>query len=238
MNEKPIATAVAQLKEPYVQEHVNFFTFEGGEGSGKSTILSLVAERLKKDGLKVFATREPGGTGSQKAEAIRGLIYEPYMEDMAPLTEAFLYAASRAQHVDEIIAPRLQEQYIVLCDRYVDSSLVYQGMQRNNLTDVVTINKLAIKETMPKTTFFFDVPPEVGLARVKEQRSDDTNYIDHKDISFHREIYESYSVLAKEFAERYVRIDAEKDIEAVVDDVYTVIKTVIGRNGKSDRSGK
>jgi dTMP kinase len=224
MKVEAISSIVDKLTDGEVKSYATFFTFEGGEGSGKSTVLARVSQMLAADGIKTLATREPGGRGSQKAEAIRSLMYEDYMSDMDDLTAAFLYAASRTQHVQEIILPHLQAGYVVLCDRYVDSSLVYQGLEPDKLASVTTINKLAIQHTMPATTLFFDVPPEVGLARIFAASEIETNYIDHKDMSFHETIYDGYKVLAQIFTDRYVTIDATKAVDDVARDVYTTIK--------------
>jgi len=224
MEVESVASIVGKLTDGDTTAFANFFTFEGGEGSGKSTVLARVSQMLMADGIKTLATREPGGKGSQKAEAIRSLLYEEYMSDMSDITAAFLYAASRTQHVQEIILPHLQDDYVVLCDRYVDSSLVYQGTDSSCLAQVTTINKIAIKETMPATTFFFDVPAEVGLARIFAERKTETNYIDHKDIAFHQTIHQRYKLLADIFTARYVTIDASEPIDDVVRVVYTMIK--------------
>jgi len=223
-----IAQILEKLKATDIVYYPNFFTFEGGEGSGKSTIMALLGERFAREGIKVLCTREPGGTGSGKAEAIRSLTYESEMEAMDPLTAAFLYAAARNQHVEEVVLPHLAAGYVVLCDRYVDSSLVYQGLVENNLAAVTTMNEIAIRATMPATTFFLATPPEIGLARIFAKRSNETNYLDHKALSFHQAVYDDYEILAKIFTERYVRIDATQQIAVVVDQVYDRIKQRLG----------
>lgn len=198
----------------------NFINFEGGEGSGKSTVLRQVAEKLEAAGYTVFITREPGGNGTDMAERIRQLILSDEMGGMTPMTEAFLYAAARTQHVQEVVKPRLEAGEIVLTDRYVDSSLVYQGYAWDNLATIAEINALAIVGVMPKTTLFFDVLPEEGIARVFSNRQDEINHLDARDMSFHQKIYEGYQTLEAFFTDRYVNIDASQALEKVVEDVY------------------
>lgn len=209
-----------------IHTYSNFFSFEGGEGSGKSTVLKIVTERLRADGYDVFATREPGGNTSEKCEAIRELLYYDKMSDMEPLTDAFLYAASRTQHVQEVILPRLKQGQIVLTDRFVDSSLVYQGLQQNNLEHVMTINAIAICQTLPQTTLFFDVPAKIGLERVFSNRSEETNYLDHRGLAYHEGIYANFKILEAFYHERYVNINATKTLAEVAEQTY---QTIIGK---------
>jgi len=224
MEVEAIAHIVKKLEGPDITSYAPFFTLEGGEGSGKSSILALVSKRLMSEGIKTVATREPGGTSSAKSEAIRSLLYQDAMGDMEPLTAAFLYAAARTQHVQEVILPHLKDGYVVLCDRYVDSSLVYQGMEEDNLAQVTEINAMAIANTMPATTLLFDAPADVGLKRIFSERNNETNYMDHKDITFHQAVYDDYQVLAEIFSKRYVTIDATQSIEDVAEAVYETIK--------------
>jgi len=212
------------LQDKTITYYPNFFSFEGGEGSGKSTVLRQVSERLQADGFDVFITREPGGNTSEKCEAIRELLYYDKMQDMEPLTDAFLYAASRTQHIQEVVLPRLQKGQLVLTDRFVDSSLVYQGLQQNNLANVVTINKIAIANTMPQHTLFFDVPAAIGLERVFSNRSEETNYLDHRSLAYHEGIYENFKLLEEIFTDRYIHVDATKPLADVSEFVYQIIK--------------
>lgn len=224
MEIEAITKIVSKLEAESVIYYKNFFSFEGVEGSGKSTIMTLVGKRLADEGMRVFLTREPGGTNSPKAEAIRSLIYLNEMSDMTDLTAALLYASARTQHVQEVILPYLAKDYLVLTDRFVDSSLVYQGLQENILEQVTLVNFVAIVNTMPQTTFFLDVPPEIGLKRIFDNSRQETNYLDYKSLAYHEAIYRNYQTLARVFDKRYIAIDAKDEIDRVVDAVYHKIK--------------
>ena len=142
-----------------------FITFEGGEGSGKTTVIQTVAEQLTKQGYKVLVTREPGGIPI--AEKIRGVILDKAHTEMDSRTEALLYAAARRQHLVEKVSPALDTGHIVLCDRFIDSSLAYQGIARGlGIEEVWAINQFAIGEFMPELTLYLDVSPEVGVERI------------------------------------------------------------------------
>ena len=154
-----------------------FITFEGGEGSGKSSALRLINERLIQSGAQTVLTREPGGTPI--SEEIRNIILDRKNTDMDPRTEALLYAASRRQHLAQKIWPALKEGKIVLCDRYLDSSLAYQGGARGiALKDVLDINMFATEGTFPDLTLLFDIEPEKGLARIAANQNREVNRLD------------------------------------------------------------
>ena len=145
-----------------------FISFEGPDGSGKSTIIKKVAEYFSENNIDYVLTREPGG--SQIAEEIRNIILNTKNTNLSASTEALLYAASRAQHFDEIIKPALNNNQVVLCDRFLDSSLVYQGVARELGVDrVLQINKFAIEDVLPDLTVFFDVDPLIGLERINKK---------------------------------------------------------------------
>lgn len=199
-----------------------FITFEGGEGSGKSTALRLVAERLEKEGYSVITTREPGGTPI--AEQIRNVILDKGNTAMDPRTEALLYAASRRQHLVEKIWPARKEGKIVLCDRYLDSSLAYQGGARGlGMDEVLSINLFATEGTYPDLTLLFDIEPEEGLARIAKNASREVNRLDLEKLSFHHAVRSNFLALAKRFPERYIVIDASRSIEEVTEDAYRAI---------------
>ena len=154
-----------------------FITFEGGEGSGKSTVLKEVAKRLESEGYQTVLTREPGGTPI--AEQIRGVILDKGNTAMDPRTEALLYAASRRQHLVEKVWPALKEGKLVLCDRYLDSSLAYQGGARNlGIDAVLGINLFATEGTYPDLTLLFDIEPELGMKRIAANASREVNRLD------------------------------------------------------------
>jgi len=199
-----------------------FITFEGGEGCGKTTVIKALVKELEKEGLQALVTREPGG--SVIAEQIRNVILDRANTLMDPRTEALLYAASRRQHLVEIVLPALKEGKMVLSDRYLDSSLAYQGVARGiGIEEVFSINKFAIDQTMPDLTFFLDLEPEKGLERIRQHRSDEVNRLDLEKLSFHQKVYEAYKLLAEKYPERIVTIDASMTVEQEVEQIKKVI---------------
>ena len=199
-----------------------FITIEGPEGAGKTTILQIVAKELNEMGYLVVTTREPGGIPI--SEKIRDIILDKNHTEMDPKTEALLYAASRRQHLVQKILPALKEGSIVLCDRFVDASLVYQGYARKiGLEDVLSINQFAIENKMPDLTLYFDIPPEIGLSRIQKNRQLEVNRLDLESIHFHRLVREGYLMLQKRFPERIKTIDANQTIEKVKMDAMELI---------------
>lgn len=191
-----------------------FVTFEGGEGSGKSSCLAKVAKDLQNAGYEVVITREPGGTPI--SEQIRNVILDKANTDMDPMTEALLYAASRRQHLVQKILPALRKGKIVLCDRYLDSSLAYQGGARGlGIEKILALNQYAIDGQYPDLTLFFDLEPEVGLERIEENSNREVNRLDLEKLSFHHKVRDSFLKLMGMFPDRYVRIDASKSREEV-----------------------
>ncbi|MDY2913298.1 MAG: dTMP kinase [Candidatus Enteromonas sp.] len=206
-----------------------FITFEGGEGSGKSTVLKIVAQRLESEGVQVLTTREPGGTPI--AEQIRNVILDKGNTAMDPRTEALLYAASRRQHLVEKIWPAISEGKVVLCDRYLDSSLAYQGGARGlGMDEVLSVNLFATEGTYPDLTLLFDIPPEDGLARIAKNASREVNRLDLEKLSFHHDVRRYFLSLAERFPSRFVVIDASASIEEVAENAYQAIVERI-RNG-------
>ena len=203
-----------------------FITFEGGEGSGKTTIASLVEQKLTQEGYKVILTREPGGV--EIAEKIRDIIVDPKNIKIDRKTEALLYAASRRQHLVEKVIPALENDYIVICDRFIDSSLVYQGLARGiGIDEVYEMNLFATENILPKRTLFFDIKPEDGLKRVYANKDREINRLDLEKIDFHQKVYEGYLKICDQYSNRIVKIDASLDInsvfERVMKEVYKVI---------------
>jgi dTMP kinase len=196
-----------------------FITFEGGEGSGKTSIITRLIPMLEKLGQNVVTSREPGGV--KIAEDIRSIILNPENTQMCYETEALLFAASRMQHLKEKVIPALNEGKIVICDRYLDSSLVYQGISRGlGIDKVMQVNAFAL-DYMPQKTFFIDVCPSVGLERLKGR--DKSDRLDREKLDFHDRIYQGYKDLAKMYPERIETIDGERDIDSIVLDVYNRI---------------
>ncbi|MBM7555157.1 dTMP kinase [Thalassobacillus pellis] len=191
-----------------------FITFEGGEGAGKTSVLEALTKQLIEKGYDVLATREPGGI--KIAEKIRHLILDPAHTEMDGRTEALLYAAARRQHLVEKVIPALEQGRIVLCDRFVDSSLAYQGHARGlGIEEVMKINEFAIENCMPDVTLFFDIEPEYGLKRISANALREQNRLDLEKIDFHQRVYEAYQKLIRQFPDRIHVIDAKKSIADV-----------------------
>ncbi|CAH0418800.1 dTMP kinase [Periweissella ghanensis] len=200
-----------------------FITFEGPDGAGKTSVLNeIIAKIAPKLGAQLVVTREPGGT--HIAEAIRNVILDTENTDMDPRTEALLFAAARRQHITQIIQPALDTDKFVFCDRFVDSSVAYQGAGRKIGADEVwQMNKFATEGLMPNLTLYFDVPSEVGLTRIQNFRADEINRLDQASLSFHRRVREAYLTLQNKYPERIVLIDATQPFEAVVADAMQAI---------------
>ena len=196
-----------------------FISFEGGEGSGKSSVINIVKAKLEEDGHKVVITREPGGVSV--SEQIRNVILA-VDNQMSKETEALLYAASRTEHLYAKVIPLINDGYIVLSDRYLDSSLAYQGYARGiGIEKVLEINMFA-REYLPKVTYFFDVRPEVGLARIQGREKIDR--LDLEALDFHQKVYDGYKEVCKLYPERVKPINGERTIEEIVEDIYNDIK--------------
>ncbi|KAB7704330.1 dTMP kinase [Bacillus aerolatus] len=191
-----------------------FITIEGPEGAGKTSIIQMLIKGLAEEGQTVTATREPGGISI--SEQIREVILNRENTLMDGRTEALLYAAARRQHLVEKITPALEEGAIVLCDRFIDSSLAYQGYARGlGIEEVYEINRFAIGEFMPDLTLLFDVRPEVGLARIKAHQEREVNRLDLEALSFHKKVREGYLQLRNKYSSRIVIVDAEAPVESV-----------------------
>ena len=196
-----------------------FITFEGPEGSGKTTVIHKVYEKLNKE-YNVIITREPGGI--KICEAIRKLLLDSD-DDMDERTEALLFAAARRQHLVEKIIPQLEDGGIVLCDRFVDSSLSYQGYAREiGVKEVQAINEFAIENLYPDLTLYFDVPAEIGLNRIKDNQRN-ANRLDKEKIEFHHKVTDGYKKLISEYPDRIKVIDATQSLEKVIEDAYFAI---------------
>jgi len=199
-----------------------FITLEGGEGAGKSTVLESLQHDLENEGYDVLATREPGGIDI--AEKIRQIILTPEHTAMDGRTEALLYAAARRQHLVEKIFPALEKGKVVLCDRFIDSSLAYQGYARGlGMDEVFSINQFAIQNCMPDLTLFFDIIPKKGLERISSNIDRERNRLDLEKIHFHEKVYEAYHMLVKKFPERIKVINADQPLEKVEKDVKSKI---------------
>ncbi len=212
-----------------------FITFEGPEGSGKSTQLALLAAWLREQGYDVVTTREPGGT--RIGEAIRTLLHDVRLTEMDPRTEILLYSASRAQLVEEVIRPALAEGAIVLCDRYTDSTYAYQGYGRGLPLDWLrTITDFATGGLRPDLTLYLDLAPEAGLAR-KLSHHEEMNRMDREHIDFHRRVRAGYLEMAGADRRRWRVIAAEGTIEAVQQAIRAVVAEALEQAGKGGDYG-
>ena len=202
-----------------------FITFEGPDGSGKTTVSTAVTERLSNEGYKVRYTREPGG--SEIAEEIRGIILDPKNTEMDVRTEALLYAASRRQHLVEKVLPALEEGITVISDRFVDSSLAYQGCGRKiGIEAVYEINQFAIEGHMPDRTIFLNVDAKVGLERIHRGRAV-LDRLDMESIEFHERVYNGYKEVVSRYQDRMIVIDANRDVNEVIEDAYRAVKELL-----------
>lgn len=200
-----------------------FITIEGGEGAGKTSLIKQLVNTMQSKGRSVVVTREPGGIPI--AEKIRTVILDTEHTTMDARTEALLYAASRRQHLVEKVIPALESGQIVICDRFVDSSLAYQGHARGlGIEEVWRINQFAIGDTMPDLTVYMDVSPEVGLARIAQSPEREVNRLDLERQSFHERVREGYHLLMKQFPERIQRVNAEQEPDRVLKSVVAIVE--------------
>ena len=191
-----------------------FITFEGPDGSGKTTVATEVCKRLSSLGYEVVHTREPGGIAI--SEDIRNIILDPKNTMMDAKTEALLYAASRRQHLVEKVFPAVKEGKIVICERFLDSSLAYQGYGRQlGFDEVLSINLFAIDNTYPDMTIYLDVDEEVGLSRLSDREFKDR--LDQESVDFHHRVSEGYREVLRRFRDRISVIDASKSKEEVIE---------------------
>ena len=201
-----------------------FITFEGPDGSGKSTVIKAVYERLINDGYSVILTREPGGTPI--AEKIRDVILDNSNTALDARTEALLYAASRRQHLVEKIWPAIKEGKIVLCDRFLDSSLAYQGEGRKlGFENILNVNIFATENTYPDLTLFFNISPEGGLKRVSKDKKRVADRLDNENANFHQEVYNGFLKVNSMYKDRIQVIDATKSLNEVIENAYKIIKS-------------
>jgi len=200
------------------RHHGDLISFEGIEGCGKSTQIKLAAEFLEKQGFQVVVTREPGAT--PMGREIRRLLLSP---DFSPeaITELFLYLADRQEHVQKVIKPQLERGCLVLVDRYVDSTWVYQGYARNGDLNLITrLNKLVTGGLFPRRTFLLDCPPELGLQRARSRNLTDGSQgnedrFEQLEIAFHQRVRDGFMQLAKKYPERFVILDGSREIQTI-----------------------
>ncbi|HZG77177.1 MAG TPA: dTMP kinase [Paenibacillus sp.] len=209
-----------------------FITFEGPDGSGKTTQMRLLSERLASMGADVVRTREPGGT--RIGDRLREIVLSPENEEMQDETEILLYAASRAQHVREVIEPALERGRIVICDRFVDASIAYQGYGLGRDPDeVARINRFATGGLRPHRTYLLDVPVEVSrerlLARAQASGGEGLDRIERKEREYHERVREGFLLIAKAEPQRVTRIDASRSVDEIAADIHADFDRLVQR---------
>jgi len=205
-----------------------FITFEGGEGAGKSTQIRLLADRLRRADIAVEVTREPGGTPG--AEAIRELLVRGEAARWTPITEAFLHVAARADHVARFIRPALNADKWVLCDRFADSTVAYQGYGHGlDKSAIAQLNKMALGDVKPDLTLIFDIPASEGLARSRKpsQLRGEDRY-EKMDIGFHERIREGFLKIAAQEPQRYRIVDAAGSVEMIAEKIAALTGSHFG----------
>jgi len=207
-----------------------FITFEGGEGSGKTTQSELLYNNLKQRGFNVIRTREPGGT--ILAESIRKILLIGEKDKMDSLTELYLFAAARKDHIDNIIAPSLNNNEIVICDRFIDSTTAYQGYAGNiDLNIINSINNFTIGSIIPNMTCIFDIDPNIGLKRSISTTSEEIRF-EEKNIQYHKKIRSGFLEIAKNNSDRCIVIDAEQELKTIEEFLLNLTIKKYENNGK------
>lgn len=200
-----------------------FISLEGPDGSGKSTAAKKIVPQLQQlSTQEVVLTREPGG--SAIAEQLRDIILDVHNSAMDARTEALLYAAQRRQHIVDVILPALQANKIVLSDRYIDSSVAYQGAGRQlGMQEIWQLNLFATQKLLPQLTLYFDIPPAVGLKRIQQKRAQAADRLEKEQLDFHQRVTAAYQQLITQDADRIVKIDAQQTPDQVVADCLAII---------------
>lgn len=200
-----------------------FITFEGPDGSGKTTQIEKLRAHILEKGYDAILTREPGGTAI--SEKIREIILDKNNMEMDYMTEALLYAASRAQHVAQVIKPALEAGRTVICDRFMDSSIVYQGYGRKLGDCVRVINEYAVRDCFPDITFLLKVDPEIGKGRIKAEEQD---RLELEKLDYHKAVFQAYEELEKQYPERIIGIDASRGIAEISKEIQEHIDRLLG----------
>jgi dTMP kinase len=201
-------------------------SIEGPEGAGKSSVLEALLPRLENAGIAYLTTREPGGV--EIAEKIREVILDPSNTEMDPKTELLLYIASRRQHLAERVLPALKAGKLVIMDRFIDSSVAYQGFGRGlAVADIEWLNQFATDGLKPNRTFYFDIDVEEGLARIAKSASREVNRLDLEGLSLHEKVRQGYLAILEKEPQRVVKIDASQPFDQVVEDTWLLLKEVL-----------
>jgi dTMP kinase len=203
-----------------------FITIEGPDGSGKSTQIKLLKEHLENKGYDVLLTREPGGTNI--SEKIRNIILDKENKSMHPKTEALLYAASRAQHVEQLIKPALNDGKIVICDRFVDSSLVYQGLGRDlGIDNIYNLNLFAMGDVIPNLTLLFDI--DMTVAKKRKENRGNLDRLESEEDFFHKKVFNGYKELKNLYPDRIQLVKADDSIKEVHERIINMIDEFLER---------
>ncbi|WP_165209036.1 dTMP kinase [Streptococcus tangpeifui] len=211
------------------QKQGHLITLEGPDGAGKTSVLEKLVPLLEAQGFQVVTTREPGGVAI--AESIRQVILDVNNTAMDEKTELLLYIAARRQHLVEKVLPALAQGKLVLIDRFIDSSVAYQGYGRGlSVADIDWLNNYAIEETKPELTLLFDLPSEVGLARIEQAEVREVNRLDLEKLDLHQRVRQGYLDLAQSQPERIKIIDAAQDLEKVVADALATIQLALAKD--------
>ncbi|GHD09503.1 dTMP kinase [Tianweitania populi] len=214
-----------------------FITFEGGEGAGKSTQIRRFAQRLEAGGREVVVTREPGG--SPGAEAVRHVLLSGAAEPFGPKTEAILFSAARADHVDTVIRPAVEAGKVVLCDRYMDSSRVYQGVTGNlDPAFMQGLEALAIDGMLPDLTIILDIDPRLGLTRANQRRgSDVADRFEKETLAIHRARRDAFLAIARAEPDRCAVVNASQDVERTAQGIWQAVQECLPELAQADRVG-
>lgn len=204
-----------------------FLAIEGPDGSGKTTISKKLIDLLEQKSIPCILTREPGCNNIDTCKNIRQLILDNN-SNISPITEALLFAANRSEHVEKIIRPGILNNNFIICDRYIDSSIAYQGFGRNlGYESVMNINLFATNNLLPNLTIFIDIDPVVGIKRIKSNRNQEINRLDNETIDFHQKVYNGYLEIIKKNNDRYVIINGEQDIDNIINEIIKEINNVL-----------
>ncbi len=204
-----------------------FITLEGGDGAGKSTQIRNIERFFSEKGLVVMHTREPGGTAI--SEKLRDILLDNHNSEMYAETEMLIYAAARAQHVRELVLPALERGEIVICDRFVDSSVAYQAYGRELGDMVAEVNRYATGGLRPDVTFWLDIDPAAGRARAA--KAGDLDRLELEQMDFHYRVYEGYRKIAEQEPDRVRRIDASDTVETICSNIYACLEELCREKG-------
>ena len=218
-----------QIKQNLNSRKGVFISFEGGEGVGKSTQIDILKKDLLNKKFNVVSTREPGGT--KEAEKLRKLLVSGDKKAWDPYSESLIFNAVRREHINKIILPAIEEGAVVLCDRFIDSTIVYQGLVgKVNQKDLLELHRKYCYNLFPDITFFLDLPPQTGLNRTLKRQNRTENRFENLGINYHQKILSGFDTLQKRNPNRIIRIEADNSIEFISRTISSYIKTLLNKN--------